>query len=168
VAELIDNCPTLQRYQEIQGEWLLDEIGDSLEVLLELDELRQQIVLEWPEGEKFKLAGQASLNQFHLSIKQQQDWFAATGNLFIDEQLVIDMQQLLALTKKSQSRFIELKDGQFIALTNEFHKRLQELNRYSEKYGKGIRFHPLAALALEGLTSGVGQLRTDMAWKSHS
>jgi len=167
VSELIDNCPTLQRYEEIQGEWLLDEIGDSLEVLLELDELRQQIVLEWPEGEKFKLAGQASLNQFHLSIKRQQDWFAATGNLFVNEQLVIDMQQLLALTKKSQSRFIELKEGRFIALTNEFHKRLQELNRYSEKYGKGIRFHPLAAPALEGLTNGVGQLKTDMAWKAH-
>lgn len=167
VTELIDNCPTLQHYEENQGEWLLDEIGDSLEVLLELDELRQQITLEWPEGEKFKLAGQASLNQFHLSIKQQQDWFAATGNLFIDEQLIIDMQQLLAFTEKNQSRFIELKDGQFIALTNEFRKRLQELVRYSEKYGKGIRFHPLAAPALEGLTNGVGQLKTDMAWKSH-
>ena len=167
VAELIDNCPTLQHYEENQGEWLLDEIGDSLEVLLELDELRQQIVLEWPEGEKFKLAGQASLNQLHLSINQQKDWFAATGNLVIDEQLVIDMQQLLTLTEKSQSRFIELKDGQFIALTNEFRKRLQELNRYSEKYDRGIRFHPLAALALEGLTNGVGQLKTDMAWKSH-
>ncbi|MCK5509419.1 MAG: DEAD/DEAH box helicase [Desulfobacterales bacterium] len=167
VAELIDNCPTLQHYEENQGEWLLDETGDSLEVLLELDELRQQIVLEWPEGEKFRLAGQASLNQFHLSIKRQQDWFSATGNLVIDEQLVIDMQQLLALTEKSQSRFIELKDGQFIALTNEFRKRLQELNRYSEKYGKGIRFHPLAALALEGLTNSVGHLKTDMAWKSH-
>ena len=167
VTELIDNCPTLQHYEENQGEWLLDEIGDSLEVLLEFDELRQQIVLEWPEGEKFKLAGQASLSQFHLNIKQQKDWFAATGNLFINEQLVIDMQQLLALTEKNQSRFIELKDGQFIALTNEFRKRLQELNCYSEKYGKGIRFHPLAALALEGLTNGVGQLQTDMAWKSH-
>jgi len=167
VTELIDNCLTLQHYEENQGEWLLDEIGDSLEVLLEFDELRQQIVLEWPEGEKFKLAGQASLSQFHLNIKQQKDWFAATGNLFINEQLVIDMQQLLALTEKNQSRFIELKDGQFIALTNEFRKRLQELNCYSEKYGKGIRFHPLAALALEGLTNGVGQLQTDMAWKSH-
>ena len=167
VAELVDNCPTLQHYEENQGERLIDETGDSLEVLLELDELRQQIVLEWPEGEKFKLAGQASLNQFHLSIKKQKDWFAATGNLVINEQLVIDMQQLLALTEKSQSRFIELKDGQFITLTNEFRKRLQELNRYSEKYGKGVRFHPLAALALEGLTNGVGQLKTDMAWKSH-
>ncbi|MBC8180368.1 DEAD/DEAH box helicase [candidate division KSB1 bacterium] len=167
MSELIDNCPTLQHYEENHGEWLLDDIGDCLEVLLELDELRQQIVLEWPEGEKFKLVGHASLDQFHLSIKQQQDWFAVTGNLQIDEQLVVDMQQLLALTEKSQSRFIELKDGQFIALTNEFRKRLQELNRYSEKHGVGIRFHPLAALALEGLTNGVGQLKTDIAWKSH-
>ncbi|MCD4695017.1 MAG: DEAD/DEAH box helicase [Bacteroidales bacterium] len=167
VVELINNCPTLQRNEEIQGEWLLDDIGDCLEVLLELEKLRQQIALEWPEGEKFKMAGQASLKQLHLNIKQQQDWFTATGNLFIDKKLVVDMQELLALTEKSQSRFIELKDGQFIALTNEFRKRLQELNRYSEKYDKGIRFHPLAALALEGLTNGVGQLTTDIAWKSH-
>ena len=167
MAELIDSCPTLQRYDENQGEWLLDEIGDSLEVLLELDDLRQQIVMEWPEGEKFKLVGQASLNQLHLGIKQQQDWFAVSGKLVIDKQLVVDMQQLLALTEKSQSRFIELKEGQFIALTNEFRKRLQELNRYSEKYGKSTRFHPLAALALEALTNGVGQLKTDMGWKSH-
>ena len=167
VAELVVNCPTLQLYEENQGEWLLDEIGDCLEVLLELEKLRQQIAVEWPEGEKFKLVGQASLNQFNLSIKRQQDWFIATGNLFIDKKLVIDMQQLLTLTEKSQSRFIEMKDGQFIALTNEFRKRLQELNRFSEKYDKGIRFHPLAALALEGLTTDVGKLKTDLAWKSH-
>jgi len=166
-AELIDNCPTLQHYEENLGEWLIDEIGDCLEFLSELDDLRQLIVLEWPEGEKFKLAGQASLSQFRMSIKRQKDWFAATGNLHIDKQTVIDMQQLLALTEKSQSRFIELKDGQFIALTDEFRKRLQELGRYSEKYGKGVRFHPLAALALEGLTDSVGQLKTDAAWKSH-
>ncbi|MEA1966744.1 MAG: DEAD/DEAH box helicase, partial [Thermodesulfobacteriota bacterium] len=88
-------------------------------------------------------------------------------DLVLDEKLVVDMQKLLELTSKSSSRFIELKDGQFVALTDEFRKRLQELNRYSEKHGKGIRFHPLAALALEGLTTGAGSLKTDNAWKSH-
>lgn len=167
VAELVGDCPTLQLYEENQGEWLLDDIGDCLELLGEFDGVRQQIVLEWPEGEKFKLAGQASSNQFRLNIRQQQDWFTATGNLHINKKLVIDMQQLLALTEKSQSRFIELKDGRFIALTNEFRKRLQELNRYSEKYDKGVRFHPLAALALEGMINNAGQLKADIAWKSH-
>jgi len=167
VVKLIDNCPTLQHFEKNQGEWLIDEVGDCLEVLLELDEQRKQIAVEWPEGEKFKLAGEASINQFRLNIKQQQDWFVATGDLFIDKQLVVDMQQLLELTKESKSRFIELKDGQFIALTDEFRKRLNELNRYSDQHGKGIRFHPLAALALEGFTDEVGQLKTDKAWKSH-
>ncbi|MCD4819414.1 MAG: DEAD/DEAH box helicase [Candidatus Cloacimonetes bacterium] len=167
VSELIDNCSTLQHCEENQGEWLLDEVGECLEVLLELEQQRKKIVLEWPEGKKFTLAGEASLNHFHLNIKQKQDWFAATGSLVIDKQLVVDMQQLLVLTEKSNSRFIELKDGQFIALTKEFHKRLQELNRYSEKYDKGVRFHPLAALALEGFTNNVGKLETDKAWKTH-
>ncbi len=166
-AELLNHCPTLQDHEENQWEWLFDELDDCLELLLELDELRQQIVLEWPEGEKFKLTGQASIKHLYLNIKQQQDWFSVTGNLSIDGQLVLDMQQLLTLTEKSQSRFIELKDGQFIALTNEFRKRLQELNRYSEKNANGIHFHPLAALAIEGVIDGVDQLKTDKAWNAH-
>ncbi len=167
LAELIDACPTLQQYEDHRGEWLIDEVGDCLELLLELEQLRQQIVLAWPEGETFKLAGQAALNQFRLSIKRQKDWFAVTGDLRIDKQLMLDMHQLLTLVEKSQSRFIELDDGRFIALTHEFHQRLRELGRYSEKSGRGVRFHPLAASALEGLTAGVGQLKTDAAWKKH-
>ena len=47
MARLIGSCRTLQHYEENQGEWLIDEIGDCLEILLEFDDLRQQIVLEY-------------------------------------------------------------------------------------------------------------------------
>ncbi len=161
VTGLLQSCPTLQQYESGHGEWILDEVEDCLEVLSELEDIRDQIILEWPEGRTFKLAGNASLNQFSLNIKQDKDWFAATGKVKIDKQLVLDMQQLLTLMDNSPGRFVEIKDKQFLALTHEFRKRLQELNRYSENYGKGIRFHPLAALALEGMTNDVGQLRSD-------
>ncbi|MCP4693360.1 MAG: DEAD/DEAH box helicase, partial [Desulfobacterales bacterium] len=164
---VVARCPTLRKAEENQGEWLVDEVHDCLELLLELDDPDQDIVLEWPEGKKFNLAGKAALNQFHLNIKRQKDWFAATGKVTVDDQLVLDLKRLLELTAKSQSRFMEIKDGEFIALTDEFRKRLRELDRYSERYGKGVRFHPLAAMALEGLTNKVGRLRTDKAWKSH-
>ncbi|RWX51748.1 hypothetical protein VU01_10871, partial [Candidatus Electrothrix marina] len=41
------------------------------------------------------------------------------------------------------------------------------LTAFSEKHGKGVRFAPLAALALEDLTDEAGQIKTDRAWKQH-
>ena len=167
---LVQHCPTLQRNQEHSWEWTLASPDDCLDALLELKDIDQKTVktvLEWPEGEKFKLLAKASLNHFHLQIKQQQDWFYASGKIQIDDQLVIEMRDLLKQVSVSSGRFLEIKDGQFIALTQEFQKRLQALERYSETHDKGVRFHPFASLALEGLTDGVGQLKTDTSWDAH-
>ncbi len=166
-AQLVRLCPTLQLNAGYANEWELEDPASCLEVLFELGKLEKAIILEWPEGEKFKLLGQASLKHFHLNIKRQQDWFMATGSLKLDNQQVVEMQKLLEMTAATKSRFLEIGDGQFIALTHEFHRRLQELNRYSERHGKGVRFHPLAALALENLTSETGHLKTDQDWKNH-
>ena len=74
---------------------------------------------------------------------------------------------LLEYLEKSTTRFLEIKPGQFVELTRAFRKRLQALDRYSSRHGKGVRFHPLAALALEGFFQEVGTVRTDKAWKAH-
>ncbi|MBK7001473.1 MAG: DEAD/DEAH box helicase [Rhodoferax sp.] len=170
-AALVNKCPTLERNSGTDAgtdnEWVLDDPACCLEVLFELRELKGSIVLEWPEGEKFKLLGQSSFKHFHLNIQRQQEWFLATGSIQLDDKLVLDMQKLLELTAATKSRFLEIADGQFIALTHEFHKRLQELNRYSQRHGKGVRFHPLAAFALESLTNEAGHLKTDQDWKDY-
>jgi len=62
---------------------------------------------------KLRVKHQADLKDFQLSIQRQQDWFAATGELKLDKDLVLDMQQLLELLDKTPSRFIPLGDGQF-------------------------------------------------------
>jgi hypothetical protein len=78
---------------------------------------------------------------------------------------VLDMQRLMELLEASPGRFVKLQDGQFLALTQEFRKRLDELRAFSEKNGKGMRFHPLASLAMEDWMDEVGQLKTDKHWK---
>jgi len=70
------------------------------------------VVLAWPE-EKTACQAPSRLKDFQLSIQRQQDWFAATGELKLDKDLVLDMQQLLELLDKTPSRFIPLGDGQF-------------------------------------------------------
>ncbi|WP_341531346.1 DEAD/DEAH box helicase (plasmid) [Nostoc sp. UHCC 0302] len=160
-------CPTLMRTEEQDGEWAIEDPEDCLELLLELQALGSKVVMAWPEGEKLRIGHNADLKDFNLSIQRQQDWFAATGELKLNNDLVLDMQQLLELLEKTPSRFIPLGDGQFLALTQAFRKRLDELRMFSEKHSKGIRFHPLATLGLEDFVDEVGKVKADKHWKAH-
>ncbi|AHJ28597.1 DEAD/DEAH box helicase [Nodularia spumigena CS-584] len=160
-------CPTLTRIEEQDGEWVIEDPEECLELLLELQTLGNSVVMAWPEGEKLRVRHHADLKDFNLSIQRQQDWFAATGELKLSNDLVLDMQQLLELLEKNPSRFIPLGDGEFLALTQTFRKRLDELRMFSEKHNKGIRFHPLATLGLEDFVDEVGKVKTDKHWKTH-
>ncbi|NJL62703.1 MAG: DEAD/DEAH box helicase [Methylacidiphilales bacterium] len=163
----IASCPTLIRIERQDGEWQIPEPEDCLELLLELQALGDTVVIEHPEGERFRVNHHADLKDFSLNIQRQQDWFAASGELKLDDSLVLDMQNLLELLDRTPSRFIPLGDGQFLALTESFRKRLDELRMYSERNSKGIRFHPLASFGLEDFVDEVGKLKADKHWQEH-
>ncbi|MBD2175759.1 DEAD/DEAH box helicase [Pseudanabaena sp. FACHB-1998] len=165
--EAIAACLTLGNYEENDSEWIIDDPEFCLELLLELQALGDRIVLEWPEGEKMRISHRAGFGDFRMSINQSRDWFAAEGELQLGDDKVLDMQRLLELLDKTPSRFIPLGDGQFLALTQQFRKRLDEFRRLSEKHGSGTRFHPLAALALEDFVDEIGDLKVDKHWKAH-
>lgn len=160
-------CPTLEQQDEQEGEWWLDDPEACLELLLELQALKDNVILEWPEGEKLRVSQHAGLKDFKLIIKRQNDWFDTQGELKLADQQVLDMQRLMELLQQTPSRFIPLGDGQFLALTQEFRKRLDELRAFSEKSGQGLRLHPLAALAVEDWIDEVGNLKADKHWKAH-
>lgn len=159
--EIEESCPILDLAtdleQENDREWHLLDPEECLQALLELEEIRDRAVLEWPEGEKLAVRRQAGVSQLNLNIRTgQQDWFALSGHLQIDQDEIIDLKTLLDKVREARSRFIPLGKGQFLALTQEFRNRLEELIRFSEISGKPgeeeIRIHPLAALALDDLT----------------
>ena len=160
-------CPTLKRVEDEGGEWLIDDPEDCLELILELQDLGDKAIIEWPEGEKMRVTDRIGMNSFKMQIRQQRDWFSASGELQISDDQVLDMQRLMELLEASPGRFVKLQDGQFLALTQEFRKRLDELRAFSEKNGKGMRFHPLASLAMEDWIDEVGQLKADKHWKEH-
>ncbi|MDG3493305.1 MULTISPECIES: DEAD/DEAH box helicase [Pseudanabaena] len=165
--EVIAACPTLGNYEDSESEWIVDDPEFCLELLLELQALGDRIILEWPEGEKMRISHRADFNNFRMSINQSRDWFAAEGELHLGDDKVLNMQHLLELLDKTPSRFIPIGDGQFIALTHQFRKRLDEFRRLSEQHGSETRFHPLAALALEDFVDEIDDLKVDKHWKAH-
>jgi len=168
--QAVSACPTLLAIEESEAgeaEWHIDEPEDCLETLLELQALDKSAIVEWPEGQSYKIRQQADINKFHLRIKKQQEWFSVSGELKLDNDLVLSMQEIFKLLESSTGRFVQLKDGQFLALTKIFRKRLDEMKAYSNKSGKDLRFHPLAALSLDDLTGDIGSIRGDKEWKAH-
>jgi superfamily II DNA or RNA helicase len=166
-AAVIGACPTLAQIAELDGEWSIEDPEACLELLLELQALTDVMTIEWPEGEKMRISRQTGLSDFKLRINREQDWFATSGEVTVNQDQVLELQQLLALLDRTPSRFIPLGDGQFLALTQEFRQRLDQLRLVATKHGKKLGMHPLAALTMEDWIDDVGSVETDKHWKSH-
>ncbi len=166
-------CPILDlaidMEQENDREWHLYDPDDCLQALMELQSIRDKVVIEWPEGEKLTISHKASLENLNLKIRtNRQNWFTMSGHLTLDQGRVIELKELLTKIKKSPGRFVEIADGQFIALTQEFRKRLEDMNLFSEDAHQaddeeGVLIHPLAAIQLEKLAQQA-KADTDAGW----
>ncbi len=163
--DVVKECPALLGWEESDGEWVIDTPEASLELLLELQALGDRVILEWPQGEKMRVKQTVDQNNFHIKLKTQNEWFNLNGELRLPDGSVIEMQALLKLLDQSTGRFVSLGEGQFLALTQEFRRRLEEMRAYSESHAKGIRFNKLAALAMEDWIEGMGSVEADKAWK---
>ncbi|WP_339136167.1 MAG: DEAD/DEAH box helicase [Candidatus Electrothrix sp. GW3-4] len=179
--EVEESCPILDLAvdleQENDREWHMLDPEECLQALLELEEIRDRVVLEWPEGERLAVRRRAGVNQLNLNIRtSQQNWFALSGHVKVDQDEVIDLKSLLDKIRESHSRFIPLGKGQFLALTQEFRDRLEDLIQFGDnkgskgsKDGEGaedgeVQVHPLAALALDDLTRQANT-NADEGWR---
>lgn len=167
-AAVIEACPALQEAErDAAGDWLLEHPEHCLELLLQVQALPEgQAIREWPEGVRFKVLEHTADSGLSLQIKRDNDWFALKGELKVDNDTVIEIQQLLGLLDKRQGRFLQLKDGQFIALTEEFRRRLDDLKAFADLSCKQVRINPLAALTLEDWQDEAG-FKADQHWQAH-
>lgn len=167
---LRDNVPILRDNRPQHGIWLLEDAETCLELLLQLNPLveAEDIILEWPKGEKFRISSVAGFDQFSLNVRERNNWFEVNGELRIDENKVLTMQELLQLSQQSKSQFVELSSGKFLALTNEFRRRLREINALMAMQKNGtLQLHPLAAAALQPFTDAVKNLTLDKAFQKN-
>ena len=165
--QLLAACPVLEAMQQQHGEWLLDEPQSCLELLLQLQAQGDNVAVAWPEGERFRVGPHLGFQQMRLTVKSDRDWFAASGEVQVDEDTVLDLRTLLELVRQSRGRFVPLEGNRFLALTDEFHRRLSELAAFGELHAKGVRVHPLASFALEELVNDAGAVKADRHWERH-
>ncbi len=163
-----DACPTLLRMRSHNLEWHFEETEDCLNVLMELEPLRTagEVVLEHPKGEKLRISGHISFDQLSLDIRKERNWFELDGKVQVNESLVMGFRQLLDLAQNSSGSFVEVSDGQFVSITAQLRRKLDDLNAVISKTKNDMRFHPLAAPMLEDFTDQLHDLKVDAAWKN--
>jgi SNF2 family DNA or RNA helicase len=166
--QLVGACHSLEHAEAEHGEWLLGQPVPCLELLTELQELDPaKVLVAWPEGESFRVSKKVDSKSVRLTIKRDKDWFAANGEVQIDETRIMDLRALLDMLRSSQGRFVALGDNQFMALSSELHRRLMELASFGDNHADGVRVHPLASFALEELALDAGGVKADKLWKDH-
>ena len=168
-AKVIALCPTLESTVSYNQEWTFDEVEHCLNVLLELEPLREagQIILEYPKGEKLKIVGQASFGNLSMNMSKKGNWFEMDGEVQVNEDRVMDFAKMLMLAEDNSSNFIEVSKGQFVAITEQLRLKMSELNSLLHKTKNGMQLHPLAAGVLDDFEDELADFKADKAWKSN-
>ncbi len=169
---LLTACPTLGATIE-EGRWYTDDLEEFLQVLTELKEAGPLCRVEWPEGEKLRLAGMVSPEQLRIRTQKGSagDWFTLSGEVRIDEEHTLALSELLDRLAAGRGRFVELASGEFLALTEEARRCLRRLQFLTaeRRAGKGKKgdlvLHPLAGPAVDEACAGMDFERDD-TWKA--
>ncbi|NQV26473.1 MAG: DEAD/DEAH box helicase [Rhodopirellula sp.] len=168
---IVAACPVLKEQDEVDGiesshEFYFPTVLETLELATELQPFveQKQVVLQWPQGRSFEVAGQASESQMQVRIKKDRDWFAASGKLVVDKDLSVDMMRLIELVESSSSRFVQLDDGRFLALTEQLRRRVEELGAFGDRLKNKMRFPAVRSGAIEEI-SGSLKVTADKHWK---
>lgn len=162
---LLNDLPSLEQEENDQFYWDRGSPEEALESIIELRELKDRAVIDWPEGERFRIRQRAQMQNFSMRISKDRDWFTSEGTLTLDDGQVIQMQNLLNLLDSANGRFIQMGEGEFIELSDSLRKNLDELRKIGEVTKKGVRFHPLAAPVLEDFIEEAGEFEGDLHWR---
>ena len=165
-AAVVAACPTLKGLPHEHLEWQLSETKTALQVLLELRQLLQQdrITLEHPRGEKLRLVSVAGSDAFSMEVGKNRDWFGVTGRVKVDENRVLDLQDMLERLRAGD-QFIQLADGEFMALTDELRERVLAMEGLLHKRGKKLELPALAASQFAELAEDLDDVEYDAAWQ---
>ncbi|MBM4204036.1 MAG: DEAD/DEAH box helicase [Gammaproteobacteria bacterium] len=160
---LITACPTLTDIDH--NNWRIELIApeDCLELLEQLRE--SEVRCLWPQGQNYRVLGRAGAASLTVKVKSSAEWFAASGELKVDEDHAISLARLMMLLEENpRSRFIRVGEGEYIALSKSFRKQLDTLRSVTSTRGQTVRLNPLAAHALEDLFDE-STLDADDSWQ---
>lgn len=157
-------CPALVEGTQIAGSlWQLSDPETCLEALLQLGKV-PDLTIEWPRGGVMTVRGELDVSAMQGAVQSSGvDWFTLTGTVRVDSGLTFTLRQLIDLLHTTKSRFIPVGPKQFVALTREFQRRLEELDAFSSGQGDELKV-PLPAVPTVATLFDTDALAGDRKW----
>jgi SNF2 family DNA or RNA helicase len=168
--KVLDALVSLKDKKKGQNVFVLPDLEDCLSIMLELQPLvtAEEVFVEWPRGNALKIKSVVSYSKFNLSIKEKNNWFELSGSVKLDEDRVLTLHEMLDQLETS-GRFLQLKTGEYIAITEALSRSLKQLKDLAQRNGKGkdapLVLHPLTANSAGDMLSEFENLELDAKWK---
>jgi superfamily II DNA or RNA helicase len=142
---------------------VIPTLPECLELICTLQELGDQIVVEWPEADPLTIVAQPDLPQLQLRIGDEAGWLSADGELMVDETLALSFRALLTRAHERHGRFVTLDDGRFVALSGALQRSIETAEALARVERDRVTLHPLALMALAQLDDSQLALSPDVA-----
>ena len=164
LAHLVEGCPRLATRPTEYAPLMLPDPVECLELLEQLQATGARC--KWPKGEPFRIVARQATRSLSLTVTPAEEWLQASGKLPVDDDRVLDLKRLFALLQANPgSRFLEIEDGEFLALTASFRRQLDDFASLATPGAKGaVRLHALAASSLDDLFEEADVAESD-AWQ---
>ncbi|NCG18716.1 MAG: hypothetical protein GWP91_06865, partial [Rhodobacterales bacterium] len=136
---------TLGLTDDERFEWAFDNPDDGLSTLLALRESGDKIRVEWTKPAPH-ITRPATADDLRVQGVKKRDWFGLTGGLNVDG-AVISLADLLEAVRQNR-RFVAVKDGGWVALTQRLRTQLETTAALSKAVKEGVELPMLATAAL--------------------
>lgn len=130
---------------------------ECLLLLEQLQEKKDCSKIEWPEGEKLKVArGILMPKDFKIKINRAANWFEISGDVQISNDKKMKIAELMEKISQSKGNFIQLSDNEYVRLTAELRRHIELLERIATTNRGKMRVSQFNAPMLEDLAhSGI-------------
>ncbi len=145
---LVRACPALAANLQ-DRHWYSGDLEEVLALLEELKGCGLPNRVEWPKGGRIRLRGRLDSGSVKVRIRASgADWFGVSGDVAIDEGRLVSLSSMLSSLEGS--RFVDLGDGDYVALTADLRRKLSSLKLVGVEGRKDqVMVNSLASAAVE-------------------
>lgn len=138
---------------------------ECLKLLEQLLGMKEQCKVEWPEGERLKIArGILSPKDFNISVNSVANWFELSGDIQISSDKKMNIADFMEKLSQSKGNFIQLTDNEYVRITAELRRHIDQLERIATHNRGKMRISQFNAPMLEELGNNGIEMKTDKAF----
>lgn len=161
----MESLEVVRRFWDKHGYDYGDEENDTyppdfmLDLLQFVQDNPSLCYAEWPEGQTIKIRALSSGGgSWSGSLKSQGEWFSIEGEIQMDDDTVLSINQLLDLIGQGHGRYVQLGEGEFLALSDKLRQQLMKLDAVVNRERGRIRISPFSAAFMQDDTLN-GEIR---------